>query len=240
MPPQSRTWSWVVSWILPYVGVFALLLTAAFIVDKAVLMASGDDDTAGVLEIFRGTIGLAALLFGVTVAARIPRLTKSRLTRFQAVLAGAGFVGVCLLSWGAFDSRAEDVVPVSSTTLIVSSAAVIVLSWLFGTKRPEWGATPMILIGTAGVAFCALTIIGTDREGPTWPLVVATAAFLYLWLLAALLFDLIVVWHVYIRSSRIDEKIREMTTLKGHFTPRPARKVGRSGDVAQTPQVTGV
>jgi hypothetical protein len=115
------------------------------------------------------------------------------------------------------------------------------LSWLFGTTRPEWGATPMILMGTAGVAVCALRIVGTDGEGPTWPLVVATAAFLYLWVLAALLFDLIVVWHVYIRSSLINEKIREITTPKGHFKPRGARKVRRSGDVvAQTPQVTGV
>jgi hypothetical protein len=215
LPPQSRTWSWIVSWILPYVGVFALLCTAAFIVDKAVLMAGGNDDTAGVLEIFRGTVGLATLLFGVTVAARIPRLTKSPLKRLGAVMAGILSVGLCLLAWGAFDSLAEDVVPLSSTTLIVSSVVVIVLAWLIGTTRPAWGATPMILIGTTGVAACALKIIGTDRQGPIWPLFLATAVFLYLWLLAALLFDLIVVWHVYIRSSLINDKIREITT------PRP-------------------
>jgi hypothetical protein len=234
VPPKSRTWSWIVSWILPYVGVFLLLCTAAFIVDKAVLMASGDD-AAGDLEIFRGTVGLATLLFGVTIAARIPRLTKSRLKQLGAVAAGALSVVLCLLSWGAFDSRAEDVVPLSSTMLIAASAAVIVLAWLFGTIRPAWGATPMILIGTAGVAVCAFKIIGTASEGPTWPLAVATVVFLYIWLLAALFFDLIVVWHLYIRSSLINKKIRDITTLK----PRVAQNVRPSGDMRQTPQATG-
>ena len=208
-PPQTRRWSWIVSWIVPYVGVFALLLTAAFIMDKAVLMASRGDDTVG--EIFRGTVGLATLLLGVTVAARVPRLTKSPVIRLAAALAGALSVGLCLLSWGVFDELVEDIVPVRSSTLIVASAAVILVPWFFATTRPAWGAKPMILFGTAGVTVFALGIIGEDREGPISPLVVATAVFLYLWLLAALLFDLIVVWHVYIRSSLINERIRQIT-----------------------------
>jgi len=231
--PRTKPWTWIVSWILPYVGVFVLLLTAAFIMDKAVLLASADD--AGNLEIFRGTVGLATLLFGVTVAARIPRLTKSGFKRFEAVLAGAASVGLCLLTWGAFDSRPEDVVPVSSATLIGASTGVIVLSWLFGSTRPQWGATPMILMGTGGITICALIIVGTDHEGPTWPLVVATAAFLYLWLLAALLFDLIVIWHVYIRSSLVNETLRQMTTRKDARKPVEAPQV-----VEQTPYVTAV
>ncbi len=36
-------------------------------------------------------------------------------------------------------------------------------------------------------------------EGPVWPVVIAGAAYLYLWWLAIVLFDLTFVWHVYIR-----------------------------------------
>jgi len=233
LPPQTKTWSWIASWILPYVGVFVLLLTAAFIMDKAVLMASGDE-RAPVLEIFRGTLGLATLLYGVTIGARIPRLTKSRFDWFLALLACVVSVALCLASWGAFDSATEDVVPVSSTMLVIYTATVIIFSSLLSVIRPRWGATPMILMGTALVAFCAFMIVGTQHEGPTWPLVVATAAFLYLWWLAALLFDLIVAWHVYIRSSRVNEIIRQMTTRKEEFKPRRVRRVRPSGAVTRT------
>ncbi len=212
-PDTARKWSWIVSWIVPYVGVFALLLTAAFIMEKAVLMAGGGDATMA--EIFRGTVGLATLLLGVTVAARIPRLTKSSRIRLAAASAGALSVALCLLSWGAFDNVVEDIVPVPATTLVVASAAVILLSWFFATTRPEWGAKPMVLLGTAGVAVFAAGIIWENRHGPIWPLFVATAAFLYLWLLAALLLDLIVAWHFYIKLSAINERIREITGVVG-------------------------
>lgn len=224
LPPQTKYWSWIASWILPYVGVFAVLLTAAFIMDKAVLMASGADKTATVLEIFRGTVGLATLLYGVTIGARIPRLTKSPFSWVMAFLACVASVAACLALWGAFDSVADDIVPVSSTRLWIYTASVIVISSLFSILRPRWGATPMIVIGTGLVAFSAFEIVGAQHEGPTWPLVVATAAFLYLWWLAALLFDLIVAWHVYIRWSQINEIIRQMTTPKEEFKPRQHRR----------------
>jgi hypothetical protein len=36
----------------------------------------------------------------------------------------------------------------------------------------------------------------------------ATAAFLYLWWLAALVFDLVVIWHYYIRRSVAMDRLR--------------------------------
>ena len=38
-------------------------------------------------------------------------------------------------------------------------------------------------------------------QGPIWPVLLAGAAFLYVWWLAIVLFDLTFVWHVYIRWS---------------------------------------
>jgi hypothetical protein len=156
--PKTKKWNWIASWILPYVGVFAVLLTAAFIMDKAVLMASGND-MASVLEIFRGTVGLATLLYGVTIGARIPRLTKSPFNWAMALLACIGSVVVCLATWGAFDSVAEDVVPISSTWGPVSSRSLHLRSsgpnmkgrhgrWLLPPQRsftsggsPRWCST---------------------------------------------------------------------------------------------------
>jgi hypothetical protein len=47
--------------------------------------------------------------------------------------------------------------------------------------------------------------------GPIWPLILAGAAFLYLWWLAALVFDLAVVWHYYIRESAILDRLATAT-----------------------------
>lgn len=47
-------------------------------------------------------------------------------------------------------------------------------------------------------------------DGPVWPVVVSGLLFLYLWWLAALLFDLTFVWHRYIRHSVGVNRLRQM------------------------------
>ena len=49
---------------------------------------------------------------------------------------------------------------------------------------------------------------------PVWPVVLATAAFLYLWWLAALIFDLSFVWQRYVRGSAIEERLGTWTGLR--------------------------
>lgn len=46
---------------------------------------------------------------------------------------------------------------------------------------------------------------------PIWPVVLASAAFLYLWWLGALIFDLSFVWQRYIRNAVLAHRIREAT-----------------------------
>jgi hypothetical protein len=49
--------------------------------------------------------------------------------------------------------------------------------------------------------------VAEKRPGPIWPVLLAGAAFLYLWWLATLFFDLVVVWHYYIRQSAILDRL---------------------------------
>ena len=42
-----------------------------------------------------------------------------------------------------------------------------------------------------------------DTKTPVWPFVIGTVAFLMFWRLAAILFDLVFVWHLYIRNNRM-------------------------------------
>ncbi|HTL16219.1 MAG TPA: hypothetical protein VL793_03230, partial [Patescibacteria group bacterium] len=46
-------------------------------------------------------------------------------------------------------------------------------------------------------------------DPPVWPVILAGAAFLYLWWLATLVFDLAFVWHRYIRHSITNDRLRE-------------------------------
>ena len=50
---------------------------------------------------------------------------------------------------------------------------------------------------------------------PVWPVVVGAAVFLYLWWLAALIFDLAFVWQRYIRNSIVNERLKEWHNLTG-------------------------
>jgi hypothetical protein len=49
---------------------------------------------------------------------------------------------------------------------------------------------------------------------PAWPVLLSSAAFLYLWWLAALIFDLAFVWHRYIRHSVTNERLLEWNPYK--------------------------
>jgi len=60
----------------------------------------------------------------------------------------------------------------------------------------------MVVLG--GLGLCTLALVNAGRvshTGPLWRVFAAIAAFLYLWWLAALIFDLVFVWHRYIQSD---------------------------------------
>ncbi len=62
-------------------------------------------------------------------------------------------------------------------------------------------------------------------DKPIWPVVLAAAAFLYLWWLAALLFDLVVAWHHYIRRSAILNRLIEIGRVPEQtYQPAPAEE----------------
>jgi hypothetical protein len=84
----------------------------------------------------------------------------------------------------------------------------------------------LIVCGASAVfVMVALRMTGNTTEHPVWPVALAGAAFLYLWWLGILLFDLAFIWHRYIRKA---VAVRTLTQWhKGHDAqPEPlfARK----------------
>jgi hypothetical protein len=65
--------------------------------------------------------------------------------------------------------------------------------------KPRWGMRPLLVWGTATVIVTILEMLELPSMNSVWPVVLAGVALLYLWWLAGLFFDLVFVWHRYIR-----------------------------------------
>lgn len=200
------------SYVVPYAGVLALLFVAAYVLFRAVAEAIGYTGAAvnGITPekltpkvILLHTSGLAALLAGITVLARIPRLTRDLFWRGVTL----GITALCAIFY-LWTVRNETQaswtdLPPGTITLTLGILAALV-AWLTSRKRPNWGLIP--LIGAGALAMVGLVVyylFFAENKGPLWPVFLATAGSLYLWWLAALLFDLVFIWHLYIRNSKL-------------------------------------
>jgi hypothetical protein len=80
-------------------------------------------------------------------------------------------------------------------------------------KCQSYGLKPLLGLGFVLVAATVASQVYLNpacKHGPLWPLALATIGFLCLWSLAALIFDLVFVWHLYIHSSRAMRRIGEI------------------------------
>ena len=210
--PRSKTWPLLTSYIFPYVGVGAILFAAVFILYKALHTCLDPKISPSNIEIFRNVFGMTLLLYGVTVTARIPRLTRVWYWRLlgPALYLFSGALYFKILE----DGKAGDfgiwlennfgVYRPGFSRFLVTLAVLILVALIgaFGKSR-TYGFKP--LIGLGGIAITALLafqlIYDKGDRGPVWPLIMAALGFMYLWWLGALIFDLIFVWHHYIRWS---------------------------------------
>lgn len=72
------------------------------------------------------------------------------------------------------------------------------------------GQKPMIWI--AGIGLLTLAVVNDallpGEHGPLWRVLAAILAFLYLWWMSSLLFDLVFVWHRYIQGDAAHKFLR--------------------------------
>jgi hypothetical protein len=186
--------------------------------------------------IARDVVGFALLLAGVTVAVRLPRLTGIwwlRFVGFAAFVAGAaGYTAIttgrtlCATGWaigrtlpaiaGAVTAPWElGVLSFSGLGLLV-----VLLCGFWSAKAPHWGVRSLPLLGgSATILMVASLIYEANPRANVWPVVVGSAGFLYLWWLFALLFDLVFVWHRYVRFGAAVRALPTPTIPGGTATP---------------------
>jgi len=159
---------------------------------------------------------LSLLLMGVTVAGRLPRLVKRRDARWS-VLALVIFIccasptllflpnGVAEYLDGSvltvFSLKQDPGAPSGKVVLIVFAALIALTGWV-APPKPRVGRRVLVGAGSALLAVAiVLRTIHAPQSTAIWPLALAALIFLYLWLLAVMLFDLSFIWHRYVRNS---------------------------------------
>lgn len=206
--PRTRRLTQVTTYVLPYVATFGVLFLAVYALMKGANQIKLVSDVT-----FSNLLGYTCLVAGVTLFARIPRLARRWWRWPVGALAWAAFAAAFeALVWPKFDTRLDFLEPLDA--FVVIGLGVAVLSLVITKWRPTWGMKPLVISGT--VAAIALVLLGDKApeaaaaaaaaqpaaDDPTlWPLLLGGVFFLYLWWLAALLFDLVFVWHRYIRHG---------------------------------------
>jgi len=87
--------------------------------------------------------------------------------------------------------------------LIITSMTVV--GYIINKVDPTWGMTPFLVLGAILILTTVVLLYNENLKekspsGAIWHLVLSVPTFLYLWWLVALAFDLIFVWHLYIRQ----------------------------------------
>ncbi|WP_457442111.1 MFS transporter [Roseateles sp. P5_E4] len=234
-----------VSLAIPYVASLLLHVAAVFLLYKGVTPTGATFDRLP-LQILL----MSGLMMGITAAARLPRLVHTGGLRWHLAATLVFLIGAWPFYLWLPDGPADflgspftsSAAPAHVAELVgrlapIAAAALIALSGWLLPRKPNWGRRCLVGVGALVIAFIVLSrLLGAD--GPTaspppaaWPVLLAGAAFLYLWWLAILIFDLSFIWHRYIRRSVAVDTMRQWK--RGHDA-RPNAQMGLGAPAAPT------
>jgi hypothetical protein len=210
-PPKNKAWPRTISLALPYVIVFVLHVAAVYALFKGI---SGFFDVPPPLSaVAFQLLALGAFFNAVTIAARLPRLTKAiapRLRGLTTLMVLGGFSILCLGSAASYVGETiahvaklpTDSLQTGQMAIALIGVIVVLTGWL-APRKPRWGRRLLIAVG--GLLVVAIVVInwlyGQTSGKPLWPAVLGAAGFIYLWWLGILLFDLTFIWHRYVRQA---------------------------------------
>jgi hypothetical protein len=235
-PPATKRHARLLSYCAPYLLLMTLMYIAVYVLYKAIKGCLDGDDAATLrellktgrqgsdLNVLRNVLGISSVLAGVTVLARIPRLTAAWRWRGLGALVcialgGLGYLVArpternfpgerLYLALSEIGAKISVNLPENSTigaalAMIAALLIVVSLSWLAERLFPKWGLRMLMILGGVAVAMILIGPIYHQADrGPLWPVLLATAFALYLWQTVILIFDLVFVWHRYIRHWR--------------------------------------
>lgn len=234
-PPVDRWLHKLGSWILPYAAALALLGFAVYTIYKAVqvyLTPEGKEEHETTRQILHNVGSITALLAGLTVTARIPRLTREWFWRIVGilifVLGAIGYLiftenderehlGRLFIHFQRYFNLGSNDTEWATWGVLGFAVGVAGLANVVARKYPQLGVKPLLWFGGVGMSAIIAEHLINATHNPhnhVWPVVLAGAFFLYVWWLVALFFDLVFVWHRYIKSSVTPDRLAELSSIE--------------------------
>ena len=219
-PPPNRWSARFSSYFTPYFLVVLILYSAIYILYTALnAHLSCSESLPSVIS----RVGrMCCLLFGATVASRILCLTRDGRWKWVSACVFTVFTSLyALLAISELrdlpdrchpaDTFGRKITVVAAISLAFASVVVSVLADRHKTFLRRYpllrlfarGMRPLLIVGGLAAAVVVTSRIVRITHPPKsfWPLLLGGAAFIYLWWLATLLFDLGFVWHRYVRHA---------------------------------------
>ena len=213
--PKTRWMATVVSYAVPKLLIAMLMCLAVYVVYRPVSSAVATAPIRST-QVFGDVLGLGLLLLGVTAAARLPRLTS----QWRWWLVSAVCLGLSMLVYATVvneDSRntigamfveagIDPTHGVQAVAAIVALLAGALASWF-----PSWGTRILPIMGLFTIVWLMRDLIlDAPQKSELWPVALGGAVFFYLWRVTALLFDLVFVWHRYVRHAAARHSIAQV------------------------------
>ena len=230
-PPKNNLLAKVTDFVAPYTAVYAVTFAAVYFLYKAIEESVNPSSPVPVGKTAWDIGGIAAILSGMTVMARIPRLSRKNM---DYLLGGVVFICAILIYWWMTSQTISDLISEAilacpsmrdllkpfaqsgreflyAMSVPVAASTVVIIAGMAARKWSSARTIPLNIVGGFAVMGIAATIVMQEQTEPAlWPLFIGGALFLYLWWLSILFFDLVFVWRKYIRRSWAVKKMREI------------------------------
>jgi hypothetical protein len=224
-PPSSALVN-AISTFIPYFLTFVLHVAAVFVLYEGIVVATTAAALGGTAVKAMVGIGILGwLLLSVTIGARLPHLVKTTRKKWRLV-AGARWLlpafvpyilgAVFVFSWlpeGVTDYLCAPggglavlcnvtTVPWKVPLVLVLAAFVAAASGWVVPRLPHLGRRTLIGFASfVAVLLILKQLLDDNPQTTAWPVALGGLAFIYIWWLGIMLFDLTFVWHRYVRQS---------------------------------------
>jgi hypothetical protein len=210
--PGTIWWKVLVSHFLPYVFCAGMLGSGVYVLYRTLVSVFFKEISVPVLG---DVLGITCLLAGATVLSRMPRLEKFKIWPSGLIWLSVFVVGVLGYLFSV-SGRTQELLSSAfwiPNGIIWFFLAASLVSALSSKLRPRCGMAPLIVLGGVAAFLILLKMLPRNSSAldqSLWALLLANAGFLYLWWLSALLFDLVYIWHQFIRSYRTTAILRSL------------------------------
>jgi hypothetical protein len=242
-PPTNKRANSIIAISIPYLIAFAMHVAAILALYQG--LSPSPASMTAVWQVPVSILLLGILLYSVTVAARLPTLVKPErrwgVLSIVILLIGMGF-GALLAYFPegmASGIGNSSILNFNATTLSGTGTGIVVLlgaavitvavNWWFLPRDATWGRRLLLLSGSILCLAISLNEY-LSVQALAWKTVGVCLAFVYLWWLGMILFDLAFVWHRYIRNAVC---IRMIRAWKDGKDTKPDPKWGLASDPLQ-------